>query len=123
MMSASTLALILVSVSLSALAQVSFKLGMSTVATGTTGAAGIERILQILLSPGVLGGLALYGIGTMLWLTVLGRVQVSQAYPFVGLGFVLTALMGYAIFGDTLGVVRILGILSIIGGIALVAHG
>jgi multidrug transporter EmrE-like cation transporter len=122
-MTASTLALILVSVSLSALAQISFKFGMSSATTGTLAAGGIERILQILLSPGVLGGLALYGIGTMLWLTVLGRVQVSQAYPFVGLGFVLTALMGYALFGDTMSVVRILGILSIMGGIALVAHG
>ena len=122
-MTASTLALILVSVSLSALAQISFKLGMTTArGAASIGGSAVERLLQSLLTPGVMTGLALYGFGTLLWLTALGRVEVSQAYPFVGLGFVLTALLGYAVFGDALSPLRIVGILTVIGGVVLVAH-
>jgi len=121
-MTGSTLALILVSVSLSALAQVSFKLGVTASAIAGAGGGAITRLVHSMLTPGIMVGLALYGFGTLLWLTALGRVEVSQAYPFVGLGFVLTAILGYAFFGDALSPQRILGILVVIGGIALVAQ-
>jgi len=125
-MTASTLMLILVSVSLSALAQISFKLGVSAAGrhAGVAGATAPvpEGLVAALLTPGVLIGLSLYGLGTLLWLTALGRVEVSQAYPFVGLGFVLTAVLGYVLFGDALGPQRVAGILLVIGGIVLVAR-
>jgi multidrug transporter EmrE-like cation transporter len=120
---AGTLILILVSVSLSALAQIAFKLGVTgRRSAGVVDGSMVERLLHAVLTPGVLTGLALYGFGTLLWLTALGRVEVSQAYPFVGLGFVLTALLGYAFFGDALSPQRIAGILVVIGGVALVAQ-
>jgi multidrug transporter EmrE-like cation transporter len=114
-----TLCLILASVSLSALAQVSFKFGVASAAAAGDG--GFSVLRYSLLTPGVLGGLALYGLGTLLWLSVLRRIDVSQAYPFIGLGIALTAALGYGVFGEALGLQRILGILLIIGGIAVVA--
>ncbi len=50
-----------------------------------------------------------------------GRIEVSQAYPFVGLGFVLTTMLGYLLFGDVLGPQRILGMLLVVGSIVMVA--
>lgn len=122
-MTLQTLLLILVSVSLSAAAQISFKLGVTSAAAQvSTSSSGVTSLLHALLTPGVLGGLALYGLGTLLWLSALGRVEVSQAYPFVGLGFILTSLLGYALFGEALGLQRVLGILLVIGGIVVVAR-
>ena len=118
------LGLILFSISLSAIAQILFKFGMSSAAVKQALASGspIQAALAVFLSAGVLGGLALYGIGTVLWLGVLSRTEVSQAYPFVGLGFVLTALIGYLLFGDALGPLRIAGIVLVIAGIALISR-
>jgi multidrug transporter EmrE-like cation transporter len=119
-----TLALILVSVSLPALAQISFKLGVAGASSHTmAGGSAAVVLANSMLTPGVLVGLALYGCGTLLWLTALARVDVSQAYPFVGLGFILTAILGYMFFGEALSVERIAGILVVIGGVWLVAHG
>jgi multidrug transporter EmrE-like cation transporter len=119
------LGLILLSVSLSAAAQVLFKFGMSSESVRTAMAAGsvVRTALAVFLNPGVPGGLSLHGTGTVLWLGVLSRIQVSQAYPFVGLGFVLTALIGYALFGDTLWPLRIGGIALAMAGIPLIARG
>jgi multidrug transporter EmrE-like cation transporter len=118
-----TLALILVSVSLSALAQISFKLGVTGVWSHPVVAGGVAGgLVNSMLTPGVIVGLALYGFGTLLWLTALARVDVSRAYPFVGLGFVLTAILGYAFFGDALTPQRIVGILVVMGGVWLVAQ-
>jgi drug/metabolite transporter (DMT)-like permease len=118
------LGLILLSISLSAIAQVLFKFGMSSVAVRQALAAGspMQAAIAVFLSAGVLGGLSLYGIGTVLWLGVLSRTEVSQAYPFVGLGFVLTALIGYFLFGDALGPLRVVGIALVVAGIFLISR-
>jgi multidrug transporter EmrE-like cation transporter len=124
-MTSRVLALILASVSLSALAQVAFKLGLSshTVRTVMAEESTPRAVISFATSPGVLGGLALYGIGTLLWLNALAKIELSQAYPFVGLGFVLTAFLGYAVFNDALSPMRLTGTAVVIAGIVLVARG
>ncbi len=123
-MTGRTLALILVSVTLSACAQVLFKLGVSSGAPSQPPPFGlIGAVISMLLRPGVLGGLALYGVGTVLWLSALSRTELSQAYPFVGLGFVLTALLGHFLFSEPLGLTRLGGTVLVVAGVYLVARG
>ncbi len=90
---------------------------------GAVSGSLIEAVLAFSRNPGIIGGLALYGVGTLLWLNVLARTELSQAYPFVGLGFVITAVLGYLIFHDTFGPSRLAGTLLVIIGICLVARG
>lgn len=121
-MALSTLALILVSVTMSAFAQIAFKFGVTAAREGGGSTSAAGTLLGFLLSPGVIVGLALYGVGTLLWLSVLSRVEVSQAYPFVGLGFVLTAILGAVLFGDVLTMPRITGIALVMLGIYFIAR-
>jgi len=118
------LALALASICMSAVAQVLFKVGMSAdgvrAALADGAAPGVVR--AVALNPGIIGGLALYGLGTVLWLGVLSRAELSQAYPFVGLSFVLTALFGVFLFNDSLSVQRIAGIAAIVVGVYLVGR-
>jgi len=118
------LALALVSIAMSAVAQVLLKAGMT--GAGVRGAiaegAALGIVRAVLLSPGVMGGLLLYGLGTVLWLAVLARAELSQAYPFVGLSFVLTAAMGYFLFADAMTAGRIAGIALIVAGVVLVGR-
>lgn len=118
------LLLTLASIGLGAVAQVLLKLGMTAPAMREALAGGAPwRIgLAVATSPGVMGGLVLYGLATMLWLGVLARVELSQAYPFVGLSFVLTAAMGYFIFADALSAMRVAGIALIVAGVVLVGR-
>ena len=115
------LLLALASVSMSAVAQVLFKYGMSSAAVREAGSTP-DLIRSVALSPGILGGLGLYGLGTVLWLGVLSRAELSQAYPFVGLSFVLTAIFGAVLFHDVLSPSRIAGIAAIVAGVWLVGR-
>jgi len=92
------LLLILASVSLSALAQLALKLGAAAAQARGAGGVGGE-MGGLLQSPWVLAGLGLYGFGALLWLFVLGRAPLSLAYPFVGIGFILTMLAGMLLTG------------------------
>ena len=122
MQSASTsfpIALILISVAMSALAQMLLKLGVGTVDSARTLSA---TILAYASSPLVLTGFGLYGLGAFIWLFVLARLPLSVAYPFVGLGFVFTMLLGYFLLSEHVSFLRIVGTIMIAIGCALVAR-
>ncbi|MFN3944690.1 MAG: hypothetical protein ACK4K7_07160 [Allosphingosinicella sp.] len=115
------LLLILASVSLSALAQLALKLGTGAAAEARTAGVGGE-VGGLLQSPMVFVGLALYGLGALLWLFVLGRAPLSLAYPFVGIGFILTMVAGAMFLNEDVGLARVAGTLLIAGGCVLVAR-
>jgi len=67
-------------------------------------------------------GLGLYGAGALLWLFVLGRAPLSLAYPFVGIGFILTMLAGALYLNEGVSAARVAGTLMIAVGCVLVAR-
>jgi drug/metabolite transporter (DMT)-like permease len=123
-MTTHVLLLILTSVSLTSFAQIVLKAGMSdtTVLNALDAGMGWPAVWSIATQPLVVGGLLLYFGAAFVWLLVLARVQVSLAYPFVGLGFVLTMLLGWAIHGDSLSVARVAGTLIISLGVVILAR-
>lgn len=125
MITTAILGIILVSVACSAVAQIALKSGMSTAAVQGALAAGEAWpiALAIATSPLVWAGLALYGGGAVVWLFVLARVDVSVAYTFVALGFLLTMLLGWALLGEPITARKLAGTLLVMGGIWLVAGG
>lgn len=80
-------ALVLSAVTLSAVAQLLLKNGMyraQRVATTRKALAiGAAR------SPLVLGGLATFGVASVLWIAALAEVPLSVAYPFTALSFLI----------------------------------
>ena len=117
--------LIMVSVSLSAFAQIALKSGMKSPVIQRAladSASRLNAVLAIGLNGWVIFGLALYVLGAMVWLLVLARLDVSQAYPFVGLGFILTMLLGALLLGEDLSATRIAGTLLVVAGVLLVSR-
>lgn len=114
---------VVVSVLLSALAQIVLKAGMTRPEVAQALAAGgVGPIaLAVGTQPLVLAGLALYGLGMLVWLFVLSRIDVSLAYPFVSLGIVVTMGLGHVVFGEVISPARAVGAALIIGGILVLA--
>lgn len=114
--------LIALSVISSVIAQTSFKLGMSGGNAGEAPTGLVALVSFILHSPLVLTGLFLYGIGALAWIAVLSRLHLSYAYPFLALNFVLIALTSHFVLGETVPVMRWVGIAIICIGIFVVAR-
>lgn len=112
-----------ISIGLSVAAQFSLKAGMSS--SGIKGAFtqpfSIDAILLVITNKFLLAGFAMYGIGAVVWLGVLSRWDVSKAYPLVGLGFVLTAAIGFCI-GEQVSASRFFGIALICAGVFVVSQ-
>lgn len=68
------------------------------------------------------GGIACYGISLILWLLALKKVDISYGVPLLSLSYVLTTLAGIVFFKEPLSVLRIMGVILILGGIYCVAR-
>jgi multidrug transporter EmrE-like cation transporter len=70
----------------------------------------------------ILSGLGSYVISVAIWLLVLARVEVSYAYPFLSVGYVVVTLMGYFIFQESLSWMRVIAVAIIIVGVVLLSR-
>ena len=111
------------SIALSVAAQFSLKAGV----TGAAARAAFEEpfrlrtILLLLSRPEILVGFLVYALGAVIWLAVLARWDVSKAYPLVGMGFIGSVVIGL-VLGEQVTPTRIVGVLLICAGVALVAR-
>jgi drug/metabolite transporter (DMT)-like permease len=85
--------------------------------------SNFQAVKAIVTNVYVLGGLVLYFSSAAVWLLVLAKVDVSYAYPFVGLGFVVTMLLAYFINGEPLTSIKVAGTLCIALGVAIISQG
>jgi drug/metabolite transporter (DMT)-like permease len=111
---------ILVTVSLSAVAQIAFKAGVSMLQV-PEGRGAVGLALAVMSSPLIWLGLVIYATSLVAWLWVLYKVDVSAAYPFVGLSFVLTSIMGAVLLHENVSPLRMAGTFLVICGCAIIA--
>jgi drug/metabolite transporter (DMT)-like permease len=117
--------LILFSVCLAAIAQLSLKHGMNLVndelapATFSLSGASLRVVAR---QPFVVGGLVLFGMSALVWLVVLSRASLSFAYPFAALTYVLILLFDEFVLHDSVPPLRWAGVAFIGVGIFLVSQ-
>jgi multidrug transporter EmrE-like cation transporter len=117
------LILILVDVALNVTGQLSLKYGMSKIGNFSLSLSTLPPVfIKAATNLHVLLGLVCYGLGFMVWLIVLSKAEVSYAYPLISLGYVFTAILARAMFGEAVGVTRLVGIVVTCFGVFLIAR-
>jgi multidrug transporter EmrE-like cation transporter len=115
--------LILVGVLLNAFAQVLLKKGMLSIGYFQFNFENFFSVIRkVAINSSILAGLASYVISVAVWLLVLARVEVSYAYPFLSVGYVVVTVMGYFVFQENLSWMRVIGIAIIIVGVLLLSR-
>jgi multidrug transporter EmrE-like cation transporter len=117
------LPLILFTVLTNAAAQIMLKKGMTSVGVLDIAADGlIWTVLKVVFSPFVFLGLCTFVVSMASHLIVLSRVQLSYAYPFLSLAYVVVAAYSYYFFAEDMSFARIAGIGLIVAGTILIAQ-
>jgi multidrug transporter EmrE-like cation transporter len=118
-----TISLLLAGVLLNACAQLFLKAGTNRVGHFDFTWGNVVPVgTQLALNPPIIAGLACYVVSLVVWILGLSRVPVSVAYPMLSLGYVLNAFAAYALFGEALGMQKLVGIGFIVIGVFLVAR-
>jgi uncharacterized membrane protein len=117
--------LILTSVVLAGVAQITLKTGVNHVTDAAGGGElrmNAENLKELLSSPIVWGGLLLFALSAIVWLFALSRASLSFAYPFAALSYVLIVLFSVLVLHEDVPVLRWVGVAFIVTGIMLVAQ-
>jgi drug/metabolite transporter (DMT)-like permease len=101
---------------LAATAQVLFKFG--TVRLGQH-----PSIIGLLTNYPLIGGLALYGVGSAMMVIALRHGELSFLYPLISLSYVWVAILSVLIFQESMNPYKIAGIAVIITGVAVMGNG
>jgi multidrug transporter EmrE-like cation transporter len=117
--------LIFTSVFIAVLGQLSMKYGISR-GNLVAGLGEVSSVYGYFVSaftnPFVLTGFLLYGLSSLFWLIVLGRVELSYAYPLVSMGYVLAVFLSWVLFREQVSVLRIVGLAVICIGVTLLSR-
>ena len=115
---------ILFTVLTNAAAQIMLKYGMMRIGEFSTLHSNlIVKMLQIVFSPFVFLGLCTFVISMASHLYVLSKVELSYAYPFLSLAYVVVAVYAFFIFQEDLNAMRVFGIALICVGTVFIAQG
>ncbi len=81
-----------------------------------------STLMRIATNPFVVVGLLIYVSGTLFWLAALSRVDLSFAYPFASLSYVLMLAAAWLLFSENITWMRILGTLVVGLGVLLISR-
>ena len=117
-----TLTCILLSTVLGVGGQLLLKRGMTLLGEQSLSPAGLVSVgARMALSPWVILGIMVYVSGTFFWLIALSRVELSFAYPFASLSYVLILASSWLFLGETMNVLRLMGVVAICVGVLIIS--
>jgi multidrug transporter EmrE-like cation transporter len=120
-----TILLILLSIGIAVGGQILLKIGMNKIGPiNISSASSLGHLFTgIVKSPTVLVGLFLYVISAALWLIIISAVDLSFAYPFIGLTYVLVLIVSKFILKEDVNPIRWIGTAIITIGVIVISRG
>ena len=80
-------------------------------------------LFDVMTNLWILSSFASAYVAALFWLAALRTMDLSYAYPFMALSFVLVLLLSAAIFGEPMSVAKVVGVFLICAGVAISAQG
>ena len=112
---------IISSVLLNAFAQILLKAGMKQFGNIDLKNNIMNTCISIAFNPYIISGFIAYGVSILLWLWVLSKVDVSLAYPFQALGYIVVTILAWIIFQENISYIRIMALIFITIGLIILA--
>ncbi len=78
---------------------------------------------NLLLNPWVISGVVATFFAGVSWMLTMTRYEVSYAYPFMSLNYILVLALSIAVFGESMSVGKIVGTALIVMGTVVIARG
>lgn len=80
------------------------------------------ELIKIFTNPYVLAGLVATAVGTIIWLHVLSHLELSFAYPFVSISYIVILVFGWLVFHEGVAAMRVAGVAAIGVGVILISR-
>lgn len=114
-------ALLLVTVGFTAVAQLLWKGRAIAHTSGTGDGSAAHYVFAMMTDPWTWGAIGSTGLGMISWMLVLRRMDLSQAFPAMALVYLVVPIAAFFVFRESLPPLRIAGIALILVGVAMTA--
>jgi multidrug transporter EmrE-like cation transporter len=115
---------VLATIALGAYGQVVLKWQIDKSGTVPSSLSGqLDFFGRLLVNPWVLSALAGAFIAALAWFAALSHLELSRAYPVLGLSFALILLLSALFFSEPLTLAKVAGVTLIIGGVIVATQG
>lgn len=115
------ISMIFIAVILAVIGQIFVKLGLNSLEPIDFSSGLIQTYSRIFLTPFVLVGSFVYFLSIFFWIYSLTKVDLSFAFPFLALSYVLIAVASLVFLGEEISMLRWLGMIIICFGVYLVS--
>lgn len=88
-----------------------------------TAGAKIGFLFGLLLNPWIVSGFLAAFLASLCWMAAMTKFNLSHAYPFMGLSFVLVLFGSGIFFGEAVSALKITGTALIVLGIIVASQG
>ncbi|KAB7629949.1 EamA family transporter [Stenotrophomonas rhizophila] len=85
--------------------------------------AKLPNVLQLLLQPWVISAFVSAFAASLCWMLAVSRLELSKAYPFMALNFLLVCILAIPIFGESLTLAKGVGLVTVIIGLVIISQG
>lgn len=117
-------ALLITASALTVIGEVLLKLGMNVVSARVGAFSLSPQVLWATFTDWrVLAGFALVFGGSLFWLAVISRVNLSLAYPLLALNYVLILVPSRFLLGETITPTRLVGAVIVVVGVIVITWG
>jgi len=82
----------------------------------------LKALLSLVFDPFVLTGLAAGFLASIAWMAAMTKFELSAAYPFMALNFVIVMIIAIPLFGESLSIGKLVGTALIVAGTVLVGR-
>ena len=70
-----------------------------------------------------MSGFAAAVLASLAWIAALSKFELSYAYPFMSLNFIFVGVLSFMLFGESVNMHKLAGILVICSGLVLLGLG
>jgi uncharacterized membrane protein len=106
-------------IALAACGHLLIKQGLTSAAHSAAAATMTDKISLYLFHSALPAGLAIYGIGTLLWIRAVASRNISFLYPLTALNYVIVTVGAQIFFNERISVGRWTGIAIVVLGVAM----
>jgi multidrug transporter EmrE-like cation transporter len=82
----------------------------------------VQFVTQLFLNPWIISSIASTLIAGISWMLAMSRFEISYAYPWVGLNFLLILVFGVLLFDEPFNSAKLVGTMLVIAGIIVIAQ-
>jgi drug/metabolite transporter (DMT)-like permease len=83
----------------------------------------LKFLISLLFDPAIFSGFAAAFVASLAWMAAMTKFDLSHAYPFMSLNFVVVLLLSGWILNEPLALPRVLGVSLIVLGTVVASRG